>query len=251
MDTTNISWPPTTALALGITAAIAVLIWQRKRLLNFFMNSWQVMRKYFFWGLLNETEAETILLAIGVKKTGRKYWYFNNIFIPILIVYTPFLLTEISKDFQVIHFSKTLIELTLTGTFTMIGINVIRTNMTLVNEALEATHIPDKSMFMVLVKDAESIKSKLRSWIQLLTWTGAIAYLLEVASLIDPKKPAITPYLIGVIIMFLISVFFGRLIYVMQTNFADDESKIKAWKDSMIRKGHIQFKQLEQEGKLL
>ena len=236
-----IDWAKTGLLAV-ILIATFIFYYYRKTIT-------ETLSNWFFAIVFNEKEAETIQLAIEAKQAAKKYWYINNIITPIIILYLPYILTLVSEDFHIINFKKSLVQLTLTGAFSMIGINVMRTNLTLVNETIKPTHIEDKSIFEGLLKDIESIKSKIRSWILLLTLLGTLAYFIQVGNFMDTNNSNITPYLIAAIILFTLSVFFGRLISIVQTNFADDESKVRAWVNSLAKKQSNDFSSLKEETK--
>jgi hypothetical protein len=241
MDFTQLTWGQCLLYVGLIVAAGAAYYFRQKLNIN--------VRRFFFTVVFNKKEADTVLLAIEAKKGAKKYWYINNIITPIGILYFPYLLTLVSKDFGIITFNKTLIQLTLTGAFSMIGINVMRSSLTSVNEAIQKTHITDDELFNGLIKDVESIKSKLRSLILFLTLLGTLAYFIQVANFIDPQNQHIYPYLFAVIIIFLVSIFFGRLISVVQTNFLDDKSIVEAYIASLALNHTAEFNSLKEETK--
>src|SRR5690606_14579450 len=135
--------------------------------------------------------------------------------------------TMVSSDFNVINFEKTIQDLALTGALTMIGINIMRTNLTTVGEVLKSESLNSDPNFQDLLNDNESLKSKLRSWVHILTIIGAFCYFIQVGGFIDPSNEKSLFYIIIVFITFIISAFIARILSIVQSNFIKNEDQLK------------------------
>lgn len=194
--------------------------------------------------LLNNEEITTVRLAIESKKKGSALWYANNLIAPFIIVYSPYLLYRISRDFGVISFEKNLIDLSITGGVTLLGINVMRISLTLMNEKIDDSKIPSEIRKAVM-NDIESIKSKLRFWIAFFTIIGAIGYFIQAAGFIKSSNPQVIWYILAILIVCVISILLGRLITIIQSNFFDNDNLIKLWLSAMIQRTASQYSSLK------
>ncbi len=89
--------------------------------------------KCFLRILFNDKDERIIIAAFDANYLHQKYWLINNVAIPLIILYLPYVFTLINEDFGSIIFHKTFQNLTLTGSLTMLGINVMRANLTSVS----------------------------------------------------------------------------------------------------------------------
>lgn len=199
--------------------------------------------------LFNNGEAKIILLAFNEGKKTQKYWLINQVGIPILILYIPYFFTLINRHFETIIFSKSISELTLTGALTIMGINVMRTNLTLVDEKLENNLLAEQAWFREIISDNESLKSKLKTWIWILTFIGSILYVTLVCGFILPNKPKSIYYIVLVIIAFIASAILGRILSVVQQNFAKDDQKVQTHFAIENKKGKEEYENLKDQAK--
>src|SRR5689334_14313551 len=110
----------------------------------FFRRLWFRIVGFFFWLIrFDHNEYVTLRIALSSKRKKSMLWYGNNLFIPLLVIYSPYIWTLISNDFESIKFSKSIILLSLTGGLTLMGINVMRVSLSLVNEKIDETRIPE------------------------------------------------------------------------------------------------------------
>lgn len=180
----------------------------------------------------NRNEFVTLAVALSSKRKKSIYWYANNFFIPLIVIFIPYVLTLLSEHFKKINFHKSVLELGMTGALTLLGVNVMRTSLSLVNEKIDESKIPENIKKNV-TEDIESIKSKLRLWIQFLTLIGGIAYLVQAGSFVDPTISPAEWYFVGFALVCLLSIYISRLIVVIQSNFTDNESLIQVWIQSL------------------
>jgi hypothetical protein len=186
--------------------------------------------KVFLFKLIffNRNEYVTITIALSSKKKKSLMWYANNLFIPLVIIYFPYLLTLISRHFHTINFSKSLFELSITGALTLLGINVMRVSLSLINEKIDESKLP-VHIVKNITEDIESIKSKLRLWTLFLTLVGGFFYLIQVGSFLDVKQPIIKWYILIFLSITFFSIFISRIIVVIQSNFVDNDDLIDIW----------------------
>lgn len=169
-----------------------------------------------------KSERQIITIASESKKKKNSLWYKSNLVAPLLIIYAPYFFTRVSEDFGVLNFHKGLIDLTLTGSFTLLGINVMRTSLTLINEKIDYSLLPEE-ITKRFGEDVEAAKSRLRFYITALTWIGGIFYVIQVCSFIDASNTKVYYYLPLILLFCLLSVVVARHITVVQTNFLDDK----------------------------
>ncbi|WP_313529206.1 hypothetical protein [Sphingobacterium multivorum] len=197
--------------------------------------------------LFNKKDSIIINLALKENISHQKYWIINNLITPLIILFLPLIFTMVSSDFKVIKFEKTFQDLALTGALTMIGINIMRTNLTTVGEVLKSESLNSDPNFQDLLNDNESLKSKLRSWVHILTIVGAFFYFIQVGGFIDPSNEKSFFYIIIVFITFIISAFFARILSVVQSNFVKNEDKLKLLLSLYTKKNKIENEDLEQK----
>src|SRR5688572_25777335 len=90
----------------------------------------------------NRNEYVTIRIALSSKRRKSLLWFANNLFIPVIIIYLPYLLTLLSEHFDHIKYAKSLIDLSITGALTLLGINVVRVSLSLIDEKIDESRIP-------------------------------------------------------------------------------------------------------------
>jgi hypothetical protein len=221
-----------------------------KEVKSFFSLAWENIKGFSLTNvlfkiiLLNNEEITTVKLAIESKKKRSALWYANNLIAPFFIVYSPYLLYRVSKDFGVISFEKNLIDLSITGGITLLGINVMRISLTLMNEKIDDSKIPIEIRKDVM-DDIESIKSKLRFWIALFTIIGVIGYFIQAAGFLKSNNPQVIWYVIAILMACLISILLGRLITIIQSNFFDNDNLIKLWINAMKQRTANQYSSLK------
>jgi hypothetical protein len=220
-----------------------------KKVTSFFLLVWEIIKSFSLTNilfkiiLLNNEEITTVRLAIESKKKRSALWYANNLIAPFIIVYSPYLLYRVSSDFGVISFEKNLIDLSITGGVTLLGINVMRISLTLMNEKIDDSKIPIEIRKDVM-DDIESIKSKLRFWIAFFTIIGAIGYFIQAAGFLKSSNPQVIWYVLAILIVCVISILLGRLITIIQSNFFDNDNLIKLWLSAMKQRTASQYSSL-------
>jgi len=193
--------------------------------------------------LFNKDEIATVKLAIKSKGKRSALWYANNLIAPFLIIYSPYILYRVSKDFGVINFEKSFCDLSITGAITLLGVNVMRISLTLVNEKVDDTKIPVEIRKYV-VEDIESIKSKLRHWITVMTIIGVIFFFIQSAGYLKADKPQIFWYIVSIYLICFISILLGRLITIIQSNFFDNDNLIRIWLSTNKERYESQYSSL-------
>lgn len=221
-----------------------------KKVTSFFLLVWEIFKSISFTNilfkiiLLNNEEITTVRLAIESKKKRRALWYANNLIAPFFIVYSPYLLYRVSSDFGVISFEKNFIDLSITGGVTLLGINVMRISLTLMNEKIDDSNIPIE-ISKGVIDDIESIKSKLRFWIYFFTIIGAIGYFIQAAGFLKSRNPQVIWYVLAILIVCVISILLGRLITIIQSNFFDNVNLINLWLNAMKQRTASQYSSLK------
>ncbi|GGC43010.1 hypothetical protein GCM10011386_39140 [Parapedobacter defluvii] len=171
-------------------------------------------------------------------------WYANNLIIPIVIIYSPYLLTLLSAHFHKVNFTKSFYELSITGALSLLGINVIRTSSSLLSEKLNENKIPPEFLKNV-TGDIESVRTKLRLWAIMLTFIGGIFYFVQAGTLLDAKETVVKWYVLSFFILCFFSIFIGRIITAIQSNFTDNDNLIAIWMKLLNYKGEEEYANLK------
>lgn len=194
-------------------------------LTKLFFNIKKICFKLIFF---NSNEYVTIAIALSAKKKKSIVWMANNLFIPVLIIYSPYLLTLLSHHFQTLRYEKNFYDLSITGALTLLGINVMRVSLSLIDERINESKIPE-SILKNVTDDIASIKSKLRLWSIVLTFIGGICYFIQVGNFLNPSQGVIKWYVGAFLLITLFSIFISRIIVVIQSNFVDNDNLIQIW----------------------
>lgn len=202
---------------------ILLIRYYRKELSSLLKKLFNYLTNQILTLLFNKKDSEIINVALNHSSSNLKYWVVNNIITPLIILYLPFLFTMVSEDFNINLVSKSWQQLTLTGTFTMIGINVMRANFTSVNEILTNDSFQNDPGFKELFAHTETLKSKLRSWVHILTILSSFFYFIQVGAFINADDQKSYKYMVIFGIVFFFSVFIARILSVIQSNFTKDE----------------------------
>jgi len=173
-------------------------------------------------------EYATIKIIAYSKKQNAKVWYFNNFFFPLCIVYIPYTATIIHNHFQTVPFSKTLLELTITGSLSLVGLNVLRSASTYISEKLDESKIPNQfsNNIDLLKSELSAIKGNLKTFVFALTVIGTLLYIIQAIQLINGTNNVIYYFISVIGLVTFLSILVGRFIYLMETNFFDNEDVV-------------------------
>lgn len=191
-------------------------------------------------------EYATIKIIAFSKKKNAKVWYFNNLIFPFLVIYVPYVATVIHRNFNTISFNKTIVDLTITGSLSLLGLNVLRSASTYISEKLDESKIPSEftNSIDVLKSELSSIKSTLKTWVFSLTVFGTIIYIIQVIQLINGTSNIIYIFIFSIISITALSILAGRFIYLLETNFLDNDEVIRLL-FKVVNNQNNDFKKLE------
>lgn len=190
----------------------------------------RIFEIHFFWilGFSKKYYAAYRIISKN-KRRNRGNWMINNLVFPILVILTPFILKIVSDCFKVIEFQKSYTSILIGGSLTLLGINIIRTSSTIISEKLNYENVP--SEFQKKISDIDSeigtLKKRLNSWSWVLSFLGSFLYFLQVGLLINDSHNAVYWFVAIIILVFLLSLFFGRFISLMETNLFEKEEFTK------------------------
>jgi hypothetical protein len=202
---------------------------------DYFKN--RIFEVHFFWilGFSSKYYAAYKIIATN-KQRNRNIWLLNNVLFPITVILSPYLWTIISENFDTIKFSKSFTTILIGGAISLLGINVLRTSSTLISEKLNYGNIPSEysSKVSEIETEINTLKKRLISWSWLLSAVGFILYFIQSAQLINDTNSVVYYFLLGILIVFLLSLFFGRFISLMESNLFDREEFTKLLFSSLI-----------------
>lgn len=198
------------------------------KLQSYFKNK---MYELHFFKLLgfNEKDYTTYkIISISKKKTSG-VWFTNNLYFPLVVIFCPYVLTIIHHFFETTTFNKSFVEICISGSITLLGINVIRTSSTVISEKLKYDNVPSELAPNIDEVESEivAIKKKLgsRSWI--LSIIGLGLYFLQIGLFITSKSNAVYWCILIICLLTLFSIFLGRFISLLETNIFDKEDAIR------------------------
>jgi|GEM_PF-3028488 len=205
------------------------------RIGSFFAVIWRrILQKsiveHIFWLVgFSSKEYATIKIISFSKKRNAKVWFFNNLFFPVLIIYAPYIASIIHRKFGTLSFDKSLLELTITGSLSLVGINVLRSASTYIAEKLDESKVPLEYAGSLdnLKSEISAIKGTLKSWVFLLTVLGAFLFLIQAIQLINGDHEAIFYFVLVITVVTALSILAGRFIYLLETNYFDNEEVVR------------------------
>lgn len=199
----------------------------------------ETIKKYFkskkyelhFFRILGFSEKDYTtykVISISKKKTSG-VWFTNNLYFPIVVIFLPYVLTLANYCFHTTTFDKSIINICISGSITLLGINVLRTSSTVISEKLKYDNVPAELMHKVEEVESEilAIKKKLatRSWI--LSVLGLILYFLQIGLFVNDTSNAVYWFVLIICSLSLFSIFLGRFISLLETNVFDKEDAIR------------------------
>lgn len=198
-----------------------------KKLKIYFASKKYEVHLFKFLGFTSQ-EYSTYQIVATARQKRTNLWFFNNLYFPSLVITSPILLSIIHHYFNSIAYHKSLTEILIGGSVTLLGINVIRTASTAISEKLVPNNIPENFVGRVseLVEEIDIIRSKLERRVWYLTYSGWFLYILQVGQFVNTSHPIIYVILAIVISLTLISVLHGRFIVLMKTNILDTEESV-------------------------
>lgn len=201
-----------------------------------FISSMNMIRIYVLWIFgLNKSECESLKLISDTKKKYAYNWYFNNVVFSLIIIFTPFLFTIIHRRFGTLSYEKDLLDIALSGSLSLTGLNILRSASTMIAEKLDESKMYEnnKEAWSQVKQEIFTIKNKLNIAVFVLTIAGTLSYLFQVTTMVNRSDDAIYWFLFGFVVIFLISVLIGRSLHLMNTNFTDNEDTIRLWHNQL------------------
>ncbi|RZK04195.1 MAG: hypothetical protein EOO43_22675 [Flavobacterium sp.] len=188
----------------------------------------------------------TFKIASAAKQKNAGVWFFNNLWFPILVIVSPITLTFVHKFWNTVSYSKSLLEILIGGSLTLLGINVLRTSSTAISEKLDKTKVPSQFSEQVdyLIDEIEMIRSKLERKVWIATFLGWGLYLLQMGQLINVNSSMIYIVFVCVVLLTFTSILYGRFIFLMKTNLFDKEEAIRLLFSKLINQKD-EFNRLE------
>jgi RsiW-degrading membrane proteinase PrsW (M82 family) len=204
---------------------------------------------HFFWLLgFNKKYYAAYKIIATNKKRNRGIWLLNNVIFPVFVIISPFILTIISSHFNTIQYTKSFAAIITGGALTLLGINVLRTSSTIISEKLNYDNIPSEYSSKISEVEAEinTLKKRLTGWSWVLSAVGFLLYFIQTAQLINDTNNVIYWFILGIVIVLLLSLFFGRFISLMESNLFDREEFTKLLFSSLITQSN-DFAELENQ----
>jgi len=198
-----------------------------KSIANYFSSKRYELHLFRIFGLSAKDYA-TFKIASTAKRRNAGVWFFNNLYFPLMVIISPIVLTIVHNFFNTVEYNKSLIEILISGSLTLLGINVLRTASTAITEKIDDSIVPPQLTDKIndVFVEIDTIRSKLERRIWIITFFGWGLYLLQIGQFVNAKHSFIYVILISVALLTTASILHGRFIYLMKTNFLDTEEAI-------------------------
>jgi hypothetical protein len=198
-----------------------------KEIVNYFSSKKYQLHLFRLFGFSNKDYATFKILSTS-KKRNSGWWFFNNLYFPLMVIVSPIILTIVHNYYNTVAYNKSFIEIIISGSLTLLGINIVRTASTAIGEKLDGTNIPAqlKDQIDSLIAEIDSIKSKLDRRVWFISFFGWGLYLLQIGQFVNNSHSFVYVILLVVIILAITSVLYGRFIYLMKTNIFDREEVV-------------------------
>jgi hypothetical protein len=186
--------------------------------------------RYFFYIItFTKKEYTTFEIISFTKKRQSSHWYFNNLFFPILTIFSPLLFYFIDIYFNSIEFKKSVLDLAISGSITLMGLSVLRSAATSFTDKIDNDELTEQGRIIrtQVIKEIDVLKNKLIriSWI--LTFLGWLFYVIQVVQMVNTKNNAIYWFLFIFILVSGLSIFIGRFMYLVDTNYYQNDAIIE------------------------
>lgn len=199
-----------------------------KKIINYFKSKIYELHFFRLLGFSEKDYTTFKVISISKKKTSG-VWFTNNLYFPLVVIFLPYILTIVNYCFQTTTFNKSWVNICISGSITLLGINVLRTSSTIISEKLKYDNVPIDLVPKIEEVESEilAIKKKLatKSWI--LSIIGLILYFLQIGLFINDSKNAVYWFIVIICLLSLFSIFLGRFISLLETNVFDKEDAIR------------------------
>lgn len=190
----------------------------------------RIFEVHFFWllGFSSKYYAAYKIIATN-KRRNRGLWIINNFTFPICVILSPVILLIIDHYFHTIQYTKSFTAILIGGAITLLGINVLRTSSTIISDKLNYDNIPSEfsSKISEIESEINTLKKRLTAWSWVLSSLGFLLYFIQTAQLINDSSNVVYWFLGAIIIVFFLSLFFGRFISLMESNLFEREEFTK------------------------
>lgn len=178
----------------------------------------------------NVIQYKTFKAASLLNARNFKNWFFNNFYFPLIVVIsTPLLLFAFHTFFKSIPYNKGIIEIFITGSITLLGLNVLRTSLTTTTEQLVMPdrNNPDLNKYDKLLLDFLDLRTTLDRRAFWLTFFGWIFYVAQIGQFVNNSNWVIYIFIILVLLLMVASVINARFIFIMKGNLASDDDLMR------------------------
>lgn len=196
-------------------------------IINYFSNKIYELHLFRVLGFSMKDYA-TFKIVSTSKQKNSGTWFFNNLYFPVMIIVSPIILTIVHNSFNTVAYHKSFLEILISGSLTLLGINVVRTASTAISEKLDGSKVPQQFADQIdnVFGEIEGIKSKLERRVWIISFTGWGLYLLQIGQFINDSNNLVYLILVCVILLAIASILYGRFIYLMKSNLFDKEEVI-------------------------
>lgn len=170
----------------------------------------------------------------------------NNVIFPICVILSSALWIIISDNYETIDFDKSFITILISGAISLLGINVLRTSSTIISEKLNFDIIPSEfaSKASEFEREISTLKKRLTGWSWVLSCIGFFLYFIQTGQLINDTNNVVYWFLAGILLVLVLSLFFGRFISLLESNIFDKEDYTKLLFSCLITQNN-DYKELE------
>lgn len=195
---------------------------------NYFVS--EVYKKHGFLLLgFNKKDYATFQMLSASKKKSRSTWFENNLGWPLFVIFLPWGFALLHRGFNTVAYDKTLLDIAISGSLTLVGINVLRSTFILISDRLDDTKIPEelKDGWPEVLGEIKGMKEKIKWKVWFFSVVGTVLYVIQVTQMVNATVSYIYYILLGIVYIAIVSIFLARFIFLLETNFLEDRDLVE------------------------
>lgn len=195
---------------------------------NYFVS--ELYKKHCFLLLgFRKKDYATFQMLSASKKKSRSTWFENNLGWPLFVIFLPWGFALLHRAFNTVAYDRTILEIAISGSLTLVGINVLRSTFILISDRLDDSKIPEhlKDAWPEVLAEIKGMKEKIKWKVWFFSVVGTVLYVVQVIQLINTTEPYVYYVLIGIVYIAIVSIFLARFIFLLETNFLEDKDLIE------------------------
>lgn len=192
--------------------------------LRCFLN--KIKKIFFYCFFFKREDLATYEVVAHVKRKNTGQWYFNNLIFPVLTIFSPIFLYFFGLESKTFVFNRDLVDFVISGSLTLMGLSVLRSAHTNIKDDVDESLLSGHGLAIrkKIVEKINSLRGRLVRWSWVLTSFGWLCYVVQVGQIISKSSSHIQSYIVIFFVASGASIFIGRFMYLMDTNFLENSA---------------------------